>query len=641
MNTQTPDHRSRNLTPGTGELRPSAVARASIAFAFTLMLVALWALLHRYQGLSRDGELYAVQALARIHPALGTDLYLRNTSQDQFTIFSRIYASFIRVLGLQNAELFLFVLCKVCFLGASWVLARALIGRDVAWLTVAILVITIGYYGSYEIFQYSEDYLTARSMGEAMVVASLACHFNGRRRLGLWIAIGALFIHPLMALPGVLLLICLWLPIRHALIGSLAGILATLSIAIAALIAPANTHMFTILDPAWLEVVRERSQFLFLKYWTTHDWELNARPFVSLTVTALAIHDEQIRKLCVAAMLVGASGLAVALISSAVGPVAILLQGQTWRWDWITGFVSVVLLAPTVLRVWRDEQCGPACAVLLVAAWTCFVVDGLACTEAALILWLVRSHISDRVARYLRWAAAVAIVLIVAWILTKFWTSREPVLTARIRGLFGLGVPAVLLMGTFWYWILSNRSVMAAVLASAALLGVSVCLLPGSFRQQRTVGTPAAIEEFADWRAAIPPFSNVLIIPPRTSASFAWFTLERTSYLSVDQSAGVVFSRATALEVQRRSEVLRPLIDPDWEILTDITERRAGKRKGPASSRPLTPQALIGICGDPQLGFVIAKEALGFDSIRHGHAGMWKDWSLYDCRHVRSLVPTA
>lgn len=631
-------------------MRPSAVTRASIAIALTLMLVALWALLHRYQGLARDGELYAVQALARIHPALGTDLYLQNTSQDQFTIFSRIYASFIRVLGLQNAELFLFVLCKVCFLGASWFLARALISRDVAWLTVAMLVITTGYYGSYEIFQYSEDYLTARSMGEAMVAASLACHFSGRSRFGLWIAIGALFIHPLMALPGVLLLICLWLPIRHAVIGSLAGIFAILSIAIAALIAPPSTHLFTILDPAWLEVVRERSQFLFLKYWTTRDWELNARPFVSLVVTALAIHDERIRKLCVAAMLVGASGLAVAFISSAIGPVAILLQGQTWRWVWITGFVSVVLLAPTVLQVWRDEKCGPACAVLLVAAWTCSGVDGLACTEAALILWLVRSHISDRAAWYLRWAAAGASVLIVAWILAKFWThalpasgetSREPALTARIRGLFGLGIPAVLLAGLFWYWIVGNRSVVAATLASAALLGVSACILPGTFKQLGTVGTPAAIEEFSDWRNAIPQFSNVLIVPPRTSASFAWFTLERTSYLSVDQSAGVIFSRATALEVQRRSEVLRPLIDPDWEILTDITERREGKRKGPASSRPLTPQALIGICADPQLGFVIAKEALGFDSIRHTHAGTWIDWSLYDCRRVRSLVPAA
>jgi hypothetical protein len=53
-------------------------------------------------------------------------------------------------------------------------------------------------------------------------------------------------------------------------------------------------------------------------------------------------------------------------------------------------------------------------------------------------------------------------------------------------------------------------------------------------------------------------------------------------------------------------------------------------------SRPLTTKALIEICGDPQLGFVVARENLGFDSIRHTHAGLWKDWNLYDCRRVRS-----
>jgi hypothetical protein len=53
------------------------------AIALALMLVALWAVTHRYQGLARDGELYAFQAFARIHPALGADLYLQNASQDQ------------------------------------------------------------------------------------------------------------------------------------------------------------------------------------------------------------------------------------------------------------------------------------------------------------------------------------------------------------------------------------------------------------------------------------------------------------------------------------------------------------------------------------------------------------------------------
>ncbi len=112
------------------------------------------------------------------------------------------------------------------------------------------------------------------------------------------------------------------------------------------------------MDPDWLEVVHERSQFLFLKYWTGPDWEVAARPLVCLTLSALAIADARARKLSVAAMLVGTSGLAVAFIAGTIGPVPILLQGQAWRWMWVTSFVSILLLAPTLKSVWRDGRCG-------------------------------------------------------------------------------------------------------------------------------------------------------------------------------------------------------------------------------------------------------------------------------------------
>ena len=615
-----------------------------VEIALALLLVALWASTHAYQGFARDGELYAFQALARLHPGLGTDLYLRNASQDQYTIFSRIYSSFIGWIGLRNAALVLLVACRVWFFAAAWALARALCNRRSAWLSVAALIVTVGYYGSYRIFHYAEDYLTARSAAEALVVTALACHFHGRRLSALLIALGAMFVHPLMALPGLLLLLCLGLRLRQAAVGAAAAVLACLGLAVVALCLSTSFALLAVLDPAWLEVVRERSQFLFLKYWTLQDWELTARPFVCLTFSALAVPDTQIRKLCLAAMLVGVAGLAVALVAGAVGPVAILLQGQAWRWTWITGFTSVLLLAPTVLWVWRDPACGPLCCVLLLLAWTCSAVDGLGCAELALALWLARSRISERMARYLTWTAAAAFALALAWVIAKSWTiassaptepGREPQSLARLREFLGLGVPAALLVALFWRWM-GSASPRAGLLACVALFGASVLILPGSLKQLSNVGSSAEIEEFADWRAAIPPTSSVLVAAAKKSAAFAWFTLQRPSYASVDQASGVVFSRATALEVRRRSQVLLPLREPDWQILTQLTRNNApGRRAQNAPPKPLTAQTLASICGDPQLGFVVAKESLGFDPIQHANAGNWKDWNLYDCRHVR------
>jgi hypothetical protein len=166
-------------------------------------------------------------------------------------------------------------------------------------------------------------------------------------------------------------------------------------------------------------------------------------------------------------------------------------------------------------------------------------------------------------------------------------------------------------------------------------------MLPGSFKKIGTEGTVAEVNEFTDWRGAIGSTDTVYVVPMHNSATFAWFTLERPSYLSVDQSAGVVFSRATALEVRRRSQVLLPMQDPDWRILTKMNKAANGKSEAKSPERPFTRERLVSVCSDPALGFVIAKEMVGFGPLRHTHAGDWKDWNLYDCRRVRSLAPEA
>ena len=118
----------------------------------------------------------------------------------------------------------------------------------------------------------------------------------------------------------------------------------TLALRSLAINLPTASPVLTVMDAPWLDVVRERSQFLFLQLWSIHDWDVNARPFIYLAFTAVAVADERIRKLCAAAALVGAAGLAVAFIGGLVGPVAILVQGQAWRWVWIAVFISVVLV---------------------------------------------------------------------------------------------------------------------------------------------------------------------------------------------------------------------------------------------------------------------------------------------------------
>ncbi|HEV7613176.1 MAG TPA: hypothetical protein VGO37_14950 [Steroidobacteraceae bacterium] len=614
------------------------------AASLGLMLATLWLLMRGYHGLVGDGQIYAFQALARIQPQLAADLYLQNTSQDQFTIFSPFYAWFIGSLGLESAARLLTLLFTAWLMAGAWSFARTVTSREAAWLGVAFLLIIAGDYGGSGVFRFSEQFLTARLPAESLIVTALGCYVRDRKRLALYLTIAALFVHPLIALPGLLVLICMGLPGRVSAAAAIAVGLGTFAVALIATALPPGTRVLTVMDAAWLEVVKERSQFLLLPLWSVQDWDVNIRPLMYLAFTVIALPDPRIRKLCTAAALVGATGLGVALIGSLIGPVAILVQGQAWRWVWVAVFVSAVLLPATAWQVGRDPKCGALCATLLVAGWTLPTAAGVPCISFALLFWLMRNDIGARAVPYFRWASAALGAGIVIWIFIKAWaivpSPAQPSGTSPaqvIRDIFGLKIPALLLVAMVW-WTGTGRKNWLPVLLAVLLAALVIFVLPAAFKQSRTLASASDIKEFEDWRSAIPSASTVLVAPAKDVGAFVWFTLERPNYLALDQSAGVVFSRTTALEVRRRSDVLLPLMDPNWKILTQRNRSLSGHQDD-ATIRPLTAKSLIQVCTDRNLGFVISPVRVGFDALRHEHAGVWKDWNLYDCGKVRSALP--
>ncbi len=596
---------------GVDGLPRDAIRRGATILALVLSLVLLWSLTHHYLGLGGDARLYAVQALAREHPNLFNDLYLRDTSQDSYTLFSAFYERCIRLVGLQDAALTLAVAFKVAFFAAAFVLVRTLFDGTRAYLAVALLMVASSAYGAFGVFHYAEDWLTARSAAEALVVAAVACSQCGHRIRALLLVLAALLLHPLMALPGLFWVICLWLPIRLSALGALGGIALVLGIALFAAIEPSKAQAF-IVDSVWLEVVRERSQFLFLQLWRVNDWSLNVRPFLTLALGVLVIADPRAKKICATAGLVGAAGIAIALIGSLFGPLSILLQGQAWRWVWVTALASVLFLPPTLCALWRGGSAGRWCLFLVICAWTFPPITGATCLTLALILWSIRYRFNDRV------------------------SGLCSSLVRSVPGIPSLSF-AIIAAGTCWVRAVRSSPILWSLIAGG--LGAA-CLhsVPRAFAAGSSAGSVADINGYADWRRAIPVEANVLVVPSPNSAAFAWFTLERPSYLTVDQSSGVVFSRATAVEVRRRSQVLLPLMDPDWRLLSNMTLDRSGSRRS-STVRPLTRERLSSVCGDPQLNFVVAAQNVGLQPLRHALPGQ-KQWYLYDCRIVNSAAPS-
>ena len=616
-----------------------------VGAGFVLTAVATWLLLRGYHGLLGDAQLYAFQALSRIHLPLAHDLYLQNTSQDQFTIFSPAYAWFIELFGVERAAWSLTLLFTIWFLAAAWVAARTLTNRDGAWLAVFFLLIVDGSYGGSGVFSVAEQFLTARLPAEALIATSFACFLRGSMVLAAVTAAAALLIHPLIALPGLMLVMCIVVPIRASFVGAAGSATTGLLIAFCAVHFPWMAKLFPIMDPTWLNIVLERSQFLFLRLWSFRDWEINALPFFYLVFIAFATQDNRVRGTCIAAVIVGTTGLGISIIGDAVGPLAILVQGQAWRWVWIAVFVGALLLPATVLQVWPDKKCGPLCAVLLLLGLTLPAANGTACVSLSMILWLMRPRFSIRAVLILRWISLGLVLEVAAWVAIHAWeiassTFHKPEATAavQLRDFFALKVPAVLGASLIWWGLQKCTGVRTPSLLCFGLLALSIFILPAAFRQHRSLASAADISEFSDWTGVIPPTSTVLVVPARDVGTFVWFTLQRPNYLAVDQSAGVVFSRATALEVQRRSQVLLPVMDPNWRIMSKLrAAANSGKHQIDAPSRPLTAASLSQICADPLLGFVVSSQHIGFDSLTHrSSTGAWQGWDLYDCRKVRT-----
>lgn len=618
--------------------------RALSGLALALIPASIWSLTHTYHGLGGDAGLYALQALARLDTSLGRDVFLIHASQDRYTIFSPLYAFFISWLGLRAAGLVLLIAFKTCFLAATWAFCRKLFDPRLALLAVTLLIVADRDYGAYQVFHYSEDMLTARSLAEALAVIALSLHAYEHRIAGLVIAVLAVAVHPLMALPMVLLLICVRFPFRASAWCALAAVLMAFCISVSAVLASrVGVKWLAVMDPIWLDMVRERSQFCFLQLWRSKDWAVNARPFLSLTMSLFVLRDIRIQKVITSAMLVGTAGLLIGLIAGWVGPVALLLQGQAWRWDWITALVSVLVLAPTVTRLWKAERCGPLCALLLAAGWLFSARTGICFLTVAAAIWLSRRWLEARWSPYLPWMTAAAGIAITACGAMGSWKGFSlPAETGGNSRALGLaraflamdGVP-ILLTALLGHWIATARSIGVSIVMVLGVGTATALAVPTAINIAGLYGSEALFEEFSDWRKVIPPGSNVLDLQSYYSAAFEWFTLERPSYLTVDQSSGVIFSRATAMDVLHRSTVLLPVEEPDWRLLS----RQSGVHHGEFDARalPLTRERLMRICADPELGFVMAREDIGFAAIRHTRTANGWTSNLYDCSRVRSL----
>ena len=614
--------------------RSHADAPGWLALASLLLVYAsVWTITRPYAGLIHDAKLYALQTLATIKPEIyAGDLFLRFGSQDSFTVFPRIYAPIGAAIGIEHAAAVLTFGISVLWLGTGFLIARALAGPRLALLSLGLLIAIPGWYGGYQVIHIGEMYLTARLPAELVALCALLALLHRKQVLAFALAVCAALVHPLMGLPviGVLVLAALSRRFGPASVmpAAIAVVLCGALGALAIPVQPIDTLQ------EWVDIVRIRSGWLFPDQWRMVDWQYHALALLTLVLAARSAIDPRAKELATCALWLGLAGICLAWIAGALAGHPILLRIQPWRWMWVACFIAIIFLPLTVEGLWKQGagDVGRTAAILLAAAWLLAdSVGGFLAVAAVAVLYLpATASASSR--RSLRRGAWIALTLAclttffaaIQYALNPFDTNLDSMLVQRVVNALGTGSFALVMVTAAWA-LASNLRPLAGRAALAAVAVAALALLtPRAIRDWTASSySEPTRQAFAHWRAVIPQDAEVLW-PADTMA--IWLLLERRSYFSQDQLAGILYSPAMTHELLRRALALRPIASPEWWTLADLSPE--------AQPKDFTADTLAAVCRSPGLDFVVTGSNLGGSPLTARMPQRDVDLYLYECGAV-------
>lgn len=529
-----------------------------------LVIVGMCLLVHPYAGLIHDSRLYTLQALNHLHPELfGNDVFLKYGSQDDYTVFSRLYAGVIALFDVEPAAKAITFTSVVALLLSFAKLARTLMPARLAWLAIGLFVIVPGFYGEGLVFAVIEEFVTPRMLAESLVLLSVITWLKEKRFIATTLLLAALLVHPIMAFPGMVLLFVLGWGLPHwrrLLALTLIGLVIA-SFALGGWI-PIHPLQF---DDAWRRVAHW-AHHLLLSKWTISDWARVASIFVTL---GFAVHlaPSPARRLALATLITCCLLLLLAWIGGDLLDIALVVQGQAWRCLWIATTLAVLLLPLVVARCWEGSALQRSSALLLIGSWVLQHQSlGLLFTALALIAILLSERsVPDRVARLAEPSAWMLLGAILVCIISVEWTDR----IAKVAdGTYAASwfealrlicddriAPAAVLICA---WFLSGRIRslrQAGILTACAAVPTALVLGPAAHALEREYYPQEARDAFASWREVIPPGTDVLWairFIPESDPVGAWLLLERPSYYSSVQYNSGLFSREAAMELIKR-----------------------------------------------------------------------------------------
>jgi len=628
--------------------RPSDVwGRAADAIC-AIALLALWLVCRPYRGVRHDAILYSGQVLARLLPdRVGTDLFFAYGSQDKYSLFSTLVTPLVERFGIGPTELVLLLLCNVLFAAACWSLIRPWFPRAVCWAAMFLMAGLSHTYGGQGSFSYAEPFLTARSFAEPLALLALAQLLRGRLAVATAAALLASAFHPLIAFPA--LVIGWGVLIQQRRTWLWAAVLFALPLVLAsARVAPFDGLLQTY-DDAWFSLIKGPDQKVFVAGAGLPDWA----PLVfDVLVLALCLRIDglppALRRLILAVLAAVAAFTVLWGLGADLAHNVLLTQLQLWRVYWLLHLMGVVLLPIVAVAWWQRGWVGRWCVAALGLAAVAVLSNwdtGWLCVAWALLA-LAAEFFKARVSRMTAGAAIAASLLAMLLVSARVMMVTQRAVDA-FPDRFGHVVPAMIFFGLPLVVAALALAFVRLVgagrggLAVAAIAAVAGIVFGAGAWDQRSAWQ---LRLEADPRTATPPFEAA--IPSGASVYWdgslvePWLLARRANFFSLEQGAGLLFNRPTAIEYGRRERAVSGF-ELQRELCVTIAALTSKPGQAPAEC-PITPETVIDVChATPHPDFLVFTNPVAMPQVEE-----WRETSgkpgapshvfhLYSCAGLR------
>ena len=543
--------------PSMQEAPPAAQVRVAPFIVPTwygaLLVGALLLANQPYRGVRHDAVLYLGQALIRLDPSWWrSDVYFAFGSQDQYSVFSRLFALPVRAFGIPVAEMAaltigrLATFCALYLLVDRWLPLRR-------WLALACVAGVVHYYGG-KTFSAIEPFVTARTFAEPLSLFAIGAVLRGRWTLGALSLAAAFIVHPLIALPTALIL---WVYLVVAEGRRWIGVGAVVAALVLALGAAGVTPFDGLLrryDNDWFTMAGFLTSTAFVSEWS-------ARAYVAILGYAVIVwaatwhRRDPLARLSRIAVVLGPLCCAASFWIADWEHNRLLTQLQFWRTIWIGEVLSALWLPNLVLDQWARGAVGRVAAAAVCAGWI-VVQDDLGLYGWAVLLWIalwlmlsLRDAVIER--RVLRLAFAATVLAGLMAVGQHCWDALYQ-LRADMRG-FALTYPAsipfrvpMLTVSTIGLLLVAWQTPRWRPACAAAAIALAVISIwQTDQRDEFTRFVESATPAQRPFQSDIPPTARVYWDDDEVAP--VWLLLHRAAFGEPAQFSGALFTRQVAL----------------------------------------------------------------------------------------------